>query len=576
MPIFEIQGPDGKIYEADAPDAQTAARAFSQMANLDTSRPTLDPAMVQRAHQRASDSLAPPSLSLGDVAEGVAENWKDSAVNLGNSLIQPFAHPINTAVGLADLANGLVSKVMPADAESWTLGRQQPSKPADEAKAEREASVDTLWEHGKDRFGSWEGFKRATATDPFGVAADVGMVLSGGGGAAARLPGLAGKAGEIVRATGRAIDPVANVTRAATGIADVTLPKGASKLKDVPTGDELKAAGRAAYQSADDAGVIVAQPALKQLHAQIADDLAEFGYKPELYPKVRAALDDIEDLANARVKGTPEKMVGLERFDPAGQSAPVHTTLKGLEQTRRLVGNAGKSIEPSERLLGAKIADRIDEFMDRLDQPGMTIMGDAAKGAAALKEARGLWHQARKAELIDNAIEGAKTRAASTGSGTNVENAIRQDLRKLLTNRKTARAFSKEEKNAIMRVIRGTASQNVLRGIGKMAPSGIVSGGLSATASAAIFSPVLGPAGAAVLPAAGFAAKQAADRGTRLQAEALHKAALGGQIAKAAPRQAPVGAAQVGYQVGDATNEEEQKRRLREILMRRAAADRGQ
>jgi hypothetical protein len=38
-----------------------------------------------------------------------------------------------------------------------------------------------------------------------------------------------------------------------------------------------------------------------------------------------------------------------------------------------------------------------------------------------------------------------------------------------------------------------------------------------------------------------------------------------------------VGAAQVGYQIGDIpNNEEEQKRRLREILMRRAAAQRGQ
>jgi hypothetical protein len=350
------------------------------------------------------------------------------------------------------------------------------------------------------------------------------------------------------------------VTRAATGIADVTLPKGASKLKDVPTGDELKAASHAAYKKADDAGIVVAQPALRQLHSQVVDDLTEFGYDADLHPRIKTALGKIEKLASDA--------------DEAGN--PIHATLKGLDTTRQVVKAAGDSLVKGEQALAGKITERIDDLIARLDQPGNTIMGDAAKGSEAIKEARALWHQQSKAHLIDSAIEGAKLRAASTGSGANVENAIRQELRKLLTNRKTARAFSKEEKNAIMRVIRGSASQNVLRGIGKMAPSGIVSGGLSAGASAAIFSPVLGPAGAAVLPAAGFAAKQAADRGTRLQAEALHKAALGGQIAKAAPRQAPVGAAQVGYQVGDATNEEEQKRRLRDILMRRAAADRGQ
>jgi hypothetical protein len=51
MPIFEIQGPDGKIYEAEAPDAQTAARAFSQMASLDTSKPSLNTADVKAAAQ---------------------------------------------------------------------------------------------------------------------------------------------------------------------------------------------------------------------------------------------------------------------------------------------------------------------------------------------------------------------------------------------------------------------------------------------------------------------------------------------------------------------------------------------
>jgi hypothetical protein len=300
---------------------------------------------------------------------------------------------------------------------------------------------------------------------------------------------------------------------------------------------------------------------LRQLHSQVVDDLTEFGYDADLHPRIKTALGKIEKLASDA--------------DEAGN--PIHATLKGLDTTRKVVKSAGDSLVKGEQALAGKIAERIDDLVARLDQPGNAIMGDAAKGAEAIKEARALWHQQSKAQLIDNAINGAKLRASTTGSGGNVENAIRQELRNLLTNRKTARAFSKEEKNAMMRVIRGSASQNVLRGIGKMAPSGIVSGGLSAGASAAIFSPVLGPAGAAVLPAAGFAAKQAADRGTRLQAEALHKAALGGQIAKAAPRQAPVGAAQGVYQIGDIpNNEEEQKRRLREILMRRAAADRGQ
>jgi hypothetical protein len=560
MARIRITATDGKSYMLNVPDGVEPEAAVAEFesnvlkTSLDTSKPKLDPTVVQRAHVRASDSLAPPSLSLGDVAEGVAENWKDSAVNLGNSLIQPIIHPIDTAKAVGNLALGVGSKAVDA-----IPGVEWKDK---EAKAERESSADAVGQFYKDRYGSLEGVKRAVATDPFGVAADVGTVLSGGGGAAARLPGVAGKAGEIVRATGRAIDPVANVTRAATGIADVTLPKGASKLKDVPTGDELKAASHAAYKKADDAGIIVAQPALRQLHAQVADDLTEFGYDADLHPRIKTALGKLDKLA--------------KDADEAGN--PIHTTLKGLDITRRVVNAAGDSLVQGEKALAGKITERIDDLVARLDQPGNAIMGDAAKGAEALKEARALWHQQSKATLIDNAIKGAQLRAATTGSGGNVENAIRQELRKLLTNRKTARAFNREEKAAIMRAASGSTAQNMLRQLGKLAPSGVVSmglgGGIGATIGTAVGMPM---AGMVAVPALGALAKAASDRGTRLSAEALHKAALGGQIARAAPRQAPVGAAQGVYQIGDIpNNEEEQKRRLREILMRRAAADRGQ
>ena len=32
MAVFEVQGPDGKVYEVEAPDANTAASAFQQTA----------------------------------------------------------------------------------------------------------------------------------------------------------------------------------------------------------------------------------------------------------------------------------------------------------------------------------------------------------------------------------------------------------------------------------------------------------------------------------------------------------------------------------------------------------------
>jgi hypothetical protein len=529
---IKVTTPDGKSFALTVPEGMNPDDAVAEFerevmkVNLDTSKPP---------------AAEPQPLAWSDVPGQALRNAPESAINLGKSLVAPILHPIETAKAVGGLALGVGSKA----AGLVGIGNSDPA-----AKAEREASADAVGQHYKDRYGSVEGFKRALATDPFGVAADAGTVLAPGGAALARAPGIAGKVGEVVRATGSAVDPIANAGRAVAGVADVLAPRGATKLGDVPSIEATKAAGRAAYKAAEEAEVVIAQPALKQLHAQVADDLTEVGYKPQLHPRIKTALDDIKNLANSNVKGTPEKLVGLERFDAAGETQPIHATLKGLDQTRKVVAAAGKSMDPTEKMLAAKIIDRIDDLFDGLDQPGMTLSGDAAAGSAALKEARASWAKARKAETISDAIEAAKLRAGTTGTGGNVENAIRQELRKIITDPKKGRGFSKAEKQAIKHVAYGTGAQNVMRWLGRLSPEGnglmLALHGLGGMAS-----------GGASIPLAigGAVAKRAADRGTRLQAEALQNHALAGQIAKQRPRQAPEGLARALYATGEVEEE---------------------
>jgi hypothetical protein len=61
MPIFELQGPDGKTYEVDAPDMRSAAGAFRQMSSI-------DPGPAQ-----APQAAAQPDLSAGETAADVAK-----------------------------------------------------------------------------------------------------------------------------------------------------------------------------------------------------------------------------------------------------------------------------------------------------------------------------------------------------------------------------------------------------------------------------------------------------------------------------------------------------------------------
>jgi hypothetical protein len=68
----------------------------------------------------------------------------------------------------------------------------------------------------EDRYGSLAALKRTAITDPVGIAGDLSMVLTGGGSAAARLPGMAGRFGEGVASTGRLLDPLSGAIGLAT------------------------------------------------------------------------------------------------------------------------------------------------------------------------------------------------------------------------------------------------------------------------------------------------------------------------------------------------------------------------
>src|SRR5690606_29526572 len=129
--------------------------------------------------------------------------------------------------------------------------------------------------------------------------------------------------------------------------------------------------------------------------------------------------------------------------------------------------------------------------------------------------ARSIWTRMKKAETLDNALTKAERRAASTGSGGNADNAMRQNVRALLDNPRTSRGMSAAERKAAERVVRGTPVQNALRLAGKLSPAG---NGLMAG---------LGVGGAMVNPAygipslVGLGAKAAADRMTVRNVEKL-------------------------------------------------------
>ena len=258
-----------------------------------------------------------------------------------------------------------------------------------------------------------------------------------------------------------------------------------------PTNEQLRASAQRAYAQADNQGVIVPPQGVAGLAADAKNIAADFGFDPALQPGIGAV---------------------LRRLDEAGTG---NVTLKGLDQIRKVAGNAARdTTNASQRELASRIIDRIDDFIDKLE-PQDVLAGDPQAAAGSLKVARDHWKRLRKSEMIDEALGKAERRAASTGSGGNADNATRQNIRGILDNPKKARLFSTKEKALMERVVRGTTSQNALRLIGKLSPEGsglMAALGIGATAA----NPAL-----SAFPAAGFVAKQVADALTTRNAARL-------------------------------------------------------
>ncbi|EIM25755.1 hypothetical protein [Microvirga lotononidis] len=276
-----------------------------------------------------------------------------------------------------------------------------------------------------------------------------------------------------------------------------------SAAPKIATSQELKEAAEAAYQKADDAGIVIAPKGLETLKGKVETQLAERGYLPALHPRIGAALQELD-----RIQGQP-------------------ITLKGMDLFRRVASNAASSADASERAIAKKIIGEIDGFVGDLGY-GDVVMGDVREGVKALKEARELWTRIKKTEMVDDLKAKAQRRADSTGSGGNVDNAIRQNLRRILDDPKKARGFTKDERLALEAIVRGSTAQNIARLIGKLSPQGNGLMAMLGLGGAAAF----GPAALAV-SGAGAGAKFLADRATPANVEKLSRIIRAGGDASA-------------------------------------------
>lgn len=292
-----------------------------------------------------------------------------------------------------------------------------------------------------------------------------------------------------------------------------------SSVPKTMNAEQIRDAAKQSYAKADAAGVVYKPEAVANLSNDIKQQFAQFGYHPDLQPGAKVALGELDRLAEGG-----------------------NVNLTGLDTARKIASNAYIPGNKSNNALVSKIINGIDDLTKNPD-PANVLIGDAVQGASSLAEARQLWGRASKLDTVDELLNKADLRAGSTGSGGNIENATRQNLRSILQNKAKSRGFTVDEKAALERAVMGSPVQNTLRQVGKFSPvgNGLVGTiqGLMAVGTHAAGAPMVAPViiGGA---AAGTAAKYGSEAMQRSAVERLQKLiAAGGDNASIAATLSP-------------------------------------
>lgn len=286
--------------------------------------------------------------------------------------------------------------------------------------------------------------------------------LGGGEGLMARLvkqvaaPAVASEtAGQVTKGT--AAEPYARVAGAVAG---GSLASALSKAPEAaaPSVEALKDSYKTGIAHPDVKAVTINPDALIDLHSTIKSDLEQRGFRAR---RESNTFGDLSELTNpspttARAAGAP-------------------ATIDDVESIRKSLGKTAQEVGPdfrptSDAAAASAAIKHIDRWYDGLKQPDL-LSGDISKAAPILKDARGDYAAAMRADTIQKKIGNAETQAGSTFGGGNINNATRQALRPLIKNDfAKASGYTDAEKAALKTAANGTVVGNLARLVGKLGP----------------------------------------------------------------------------------------------------------
>lgn len=306
MPIVEMPNGDKVDFPDDMPSTEIKSLIAEKF-------PAAVASHLSDVASHFSDMAAAlhSGMSWKQVAGSAVENAPASALQFGQAVAQPFIHPVETAQNLGAIGKGVLQKV-----GLWS-------------GTDSEKYADAVGKFMIERYGSEDAIKKSIATDPVGVAADIATVLTGGGGLAARAPGIVGKVGEIAGAAGRAVDPLTAAAKSAK-----VGGRMVSELAGVYTG-----AGSTAIQTAAKAGAEGGEAGKAFL-----DNLRGVAPAEEVVNDAKAAVTQLRTergnvyRANMAKIGANDTVLDFGKIDNAVQKVAAVKTYKGQVLSEKTAG----------------------------------------------------------------------------------------------------------------------------------------------------------------------------------------------------------------------------------------------
>lgn len=509
MPILEIDG----IGKVEVGDGFLSLNPQQQAAEVDFMAQSLKPQVAAPAAAPAgAERFANPDPEMGfgavkDIKEGaarVAKGLSSERIQEGANSVIPMA-PVDVAAGLFQIGSA------PFMAAGRAFGQAMEKATGGAITAQQaETALMALAPARGGALNLKSGAVPEAVPVPAGAPAAapqqsaVEQVLKRPDGS----PAPAVAAGEPMRFRS---SPYA--APAAPGMPRGPEPPPAAAAVDAgpTTAAEFKASSRSFYKEAEDAGLLINPRSLETSVKELATELKKGGLDPTLHAEATAAL----------------KRLAEKRLEPV--------TLQDLDTLRQIALDAAASPKAGERRLAGMIKDKIDDFVLNLsDKDVISSVGKPEEAVAALTKAREFWSKSAKLDKVADLVDRAQT-SASGFSGSGFENALRTEFRALAKNKSAMRTFTAQEQDAIKKVARGGALENTARNVGKLAPTGIVSGALGGGAGAALGGMIGMPvAGAVAVGGLGFAGRRLATVLTKRNIANLEKAIITGGPTKAA------------------------------------------